>query len=81
VEVPEQGTSGRMEAYERLLGDAMDGDATLFARQEEVEASWAIVEPVLRLEEPLYEYPRGSAGPPEADRLVKKVGGWTPSPK
>jgi glucose-6-phosphate 1-dehydrogenase len=81
VERPAQGQEGRMEAYERLLGDAMDGDATLFARQDEVEASWAIVEPVLRLEEPLYEYECGTAGPPEADRLVKKVGGWTPSPK
>jgi len=47
VEVPEQGKSGRMEEYERLLGDAMDGDPTLFAGQDEVDASWAIVEPVL----------------------------------
>jgi glucose-6-phosphate 1-dehydrogenase len=81
VERPEQGKSGRMEAYERLLGDAMDGDGTLFAGQAEVEASWAIVEPVLRLEGPLYEYARGTTGPPEADRLVKRVGGWTPSPQ
>ena len=79
VEVPEQGKSGRMEEYERLLGDAMDGDPTLFAGQDEVEASWAIVEPVLRLEGPLYEYASGSAGPMEAARVVKKVGGWTPT--
>ena len=41
-----QGSGGRMEAYERLLGDAMLGDATLFARQDVVEAAWAIVDPV-----------------------------------
>jgi glucose-6-phosphate 1-dehydrogenase len=81
VEVPEQGKSGRMEAYERLIGDAMDGDAALFARQDEVEASWAIVEPVLHMTGPLYDYERGTVGPAEADRLVKKVGGWTPAPK
>jgi len=81
VEVPEQGKSGRMEEYERLLGDAMDGDPTLFAGQDEVDASWAIVEPVLRLDGPLYGYVSGSAGPMEAERLVKKVGGWTPTPK
>jgi glucose-6-phosphate 1-dehydrogenase len=68
-----------MEEYERLLGDAMDGDPTLFAGQDEVDASWAIVEPVLRLEGPLYEYASGSAGPMEAARVVKKVGGWTPT--
>jgi glucose-6-phosphate 1-dehydrogenase len=59
----------------------MDGDATLFARQDEVEASWAIVEPVLHMTGPLYEYERGTVGPSEANRLVKKVGGWTPAPK
>jgi glucose-6-phosphate 1-dehydrogenase len=80
VQVPEQGKAGRMEAYERLIGDAMAGDRTLFARQEEVDASWAIVEPVLHLEGPLYEYARGTTGPSEADRMVKRVGGWTPSP-
>src|SRR4029078_9564104 len=45
VEEPAQGEGGRMEAYERLLGDAMLGDATLFARQDVVEAAWAIVDP------------------------------------
>ena len=43
-----------MSAYERLLGDAMDGDATLFARQDAVEAAWAIVEPVLGSVTPLH---------------------------
>jgi glucose-6-phosphate 1-dehydrogenase len=72
---------GQLDAYERLLGDAMEGDATLFAREDVVEASWAIVEPVLRTDQPVYQYACGSAGPVEADRLVKRIGGWTPSPQ
>jgi glucose-6-phosphate 1-dehydrogenase len=72
---------GQIDAYERLLADAMEGDATLFAREDVVEASWAIVEPVLRTNDPVHEYACGSAGPAEADRLVKKIGGWTPGPK
>jgi glucose-6-phosphate 1-dehydrogenase len=67
---------GQMEAYERLLGDAMVGDSTLFGTQEVVEASWAIVDPVLG-EPARYEYKRGSTGPPEADQLVADIGGWT----
>jgi len=67
---------GQMEAYERLLGDAMVGDATLFGSQEVVEASWRIVDPVLG-EPAQYEYKCGTTGPPEADRLVADIGGWT----
>ena len=76
VEEPEQGKDGRMDAYERLLGDAMSGDATLFARQDVVEAAWAIVDPVIHGPSPMYEYECGSWGPPQADRLVDQVGGW-----
>jgi glucose-6-phosphate 1-dehydrogenase len=76
VEQPEQGKGTRMEAYERLLGDAMAGDATLFARQDVVEAAWAIVDPVIHGPSPMYEYEPGSWGPPQADRLVADVGGW-----
>ncbi len=72
----EQGKGGRMEAYERLLGDAMAGDATLFARQDVVEAAWAIVDPVIHGPSPMYEYEPGSWGPPQADKLVADVGGW-----
>jgi glucose-6-phosphate 1-dehydrogenase len=72
----EQGSSGRMEAYERLLGDAMNGDATLFARQDVVEAAWAIVDPILHGPSPMYQYEPGTWGPPQADRLVAEVGGW-----
>jgi glucose-6-phosphate 1-dehydrogenase len=76
VEQPEQGKNGRMDAYERLLGDAMAGDATLFARQDVVEAAWAIVDPVIHGPSPMYDYDAGSWGPAEADALVADVGGW-----
>jgi glucose-6-phosphate 1-dehydrogenase len=76
VEEPAQGSEGRMEAYDRLLGDAMLGDATLFARQDVVEAAWAIVDPVLQPAEPPIIYESGSWGPHEADRLVHDIGGW-----
>jgi glucose-6-phosphate 1-dehydrogenase len=76
VDEPEQGRDGRMDAYERLLGDAMTGDATLFARQDVVEAAWAIVDPVIHGPSPMYEYEPGSWGPKEADALTVAVGGW-----
>ena len=70
-----------MDAYERLLGDAMDGDATLFTRQDEVEAAWAVVQPVLEATTPLYDYDPGTWGPSEADALTAEIGGWhTPTP-
>jgi glucose-6-phosphate 1-dehydrogenase len=72
-----EGTGGRIEAYERLLGDAMVGDATLFASEDGIEASWTIVDQVLRISDPLYQYACGSTGPTEAERLVKGIGGWT----
>jgi len=75
-EGPEQGKEGRLDAYERLLGDAMAGEATLFARQDVVEAAWAIVDPVIHGPSPLHEYEPGTWGPKEADRLVEEVGGW-----
>jgi glucose-6-phosphate 1-dehydrogenase len=76
VEQPEQGKDGRMDAYERLLGDAMAGDATLFARQDVVEAAWSIVDPALRGGSPIHGYAPGSWGPQEADGLVAGAGGW-----
>jgi glucose-6-phosphate 1-dehydrogenase len=76
VDQPQQGQDGRMGDYERLLGDAMAGDATLFARQDVVEAAWAIVDPVIHGPSPMYEYECGTWGPPQADRLVADVGGW-----
>jgi glucose-6-phosphate 1-dehydrogenase len=76
VEEPAQGEGGRMEAYERLLGDAMLGDPTLFARQDVVEAAWAIVDPVIHGPSPLHTYEPGTWGPKEADALPAAVGGW-----
>jgi glucose-6-phosphate 1-dehydrogenase len=76
-----QGKGIRLDAYERLLGDAMAGDATLFARQDVVEAAWAIVDPVLHEPVPLREYEPGTWGPPEAERLAADVGGWNTAPE
>jgi glucose-6-phosphate 1-dehydrogenase len=76
MRLPEQGSEGRMEAYERLLGDAIAGDATLFARQDGVGLAWAIVDPVIRDGGRLHEYDPGTWGPPEAEALAKEVGGW-----
>jgi glucose-6-phosphate 1-dehydrogenase len=69
-----------MDAYERLLGDAMAGDSTLFAREDVVEAAWAVVEPLIHGPSPLYEYDPGTWGPKEADKLVEEVGGWNTPP-
>ena len=76
VEAGQQGSEGRMGDYERLIGDAMVGDATLFARQDVVEAAWAIVDPVIHGPSALHEYEPGSWGPVAADEMVKAVGGW-----
>jgi glucose-6-phosphate 1-dehydrogenase len=76
VDQPQQGADGRLGDYERLLGDAMAGDATLFARQDVVEAAWAIVDPVIHGPSPLYDYEPGTWGPREADQMVADVGGW-----
>ncbi len=65
-----------MAPYERLLSDAMDGDPTLFARQDEVEAAWEVVSPILGNVTPLHEYEPGTWGPAEADQLIAPDGGW-----
>jgi glucose-6-phosphate 1-dehydrogenase len=65
-----------MSPYERLLGDALRGDVTLFARQDTVEAAWQVVEPILGNVTPVHEYDPGTWGPPEADRIAAEVGGW-----
>ncbi|MEX2032338.1 MAG: 6-phosphogluconolactonase, partial [Dehalococcoidia bacterium] len=63
LKVVNQPEGDEMGAYERLLGDAMAGDATLFARQDAVEAAWAIVQPILGTATPLDEYQPGGGGP------------------
>ena len=65
-----------MEAYERVLGDAMAGDGTLFAREDYVEEAWRIVDPVLKAVTPVYEYEPHTWGPSEVDRRVTPPGGW-----
>lgn len=67
---------GEMEAYERVLCDAMNGDATLFARQDYVEEAWRIVDPALRTETPIFDYEKGSWGPSEVGLRVTPPGGW-----
>ncbi len=59
-----------MDAYERVLGDAMAGDRTLFAREDYVEEAWRIVDPVLKAGTPVFEYEPGTWGPKEVDRTV-----------
>src|SRR5262245_36993365 len=65
-----------MDAYERLLGDAMKGDATLFARQDYVEEAWRIVQPLLQEGGQVHEYGPGTWGPRRVDQLVSPSGGW-----
>jgi glucose-6-phosphate 1-dehydrogenase len=61
------------EAYERLLHDALDGDHTLFIREDEVERGWAVVQPVLDAPPPIATYRAGSWGPKAADELVRPL--------
>jgi glucose-6-phosphate 1-dehydrogenase len=80
--VATQGLGEEMSPYERLLTDAMDGDAELFSRQDVVERSWEIVDPVLGNVTPAHPYRQGSWGPEEADRLVRGDGHWhDPDPR
>jgi glucose-6-phosphate 1-dehydrogenase len=69
------------EAYERLILDAMRGDATLFTRNDEIEAQWGIVDPILAAwaqdtSSPIPQYPAGSAGPAEANALLDDGRRW-----
>ena len=71
-----QPTGDDMDAYERLLGDAMDGDAMLFAREDAVEAAWRVVQPILDTPTPVHPYAQGTWGPAEAEALAADIGGW-----
>jgi glucose-6-phosphate 1-dehydrogenase len=68
--------AGEMNAYERILGDAMEGDATLFAREDYVEEAWRIVDPMLKLGTPVFEYEPNTWGPSEVDARIAPPGGW-----
>jgi glucose-6-phosphate 1-dehydrogenase len=68
-------SAGEMDAYERVLGDAMAGDSTLFAREDYVEEAWRIVDPVLKAGTPVFEYEPKTWGPAEVEN-VTPPGGW-----
>lgn len=68
---------GEMGAYERLIGDAMAGDPTLFSRQDSAEAQWRIVDPILKSGTQLHEYDPGTWGPSRSDGIVRGYGGWS----
>jgi glucose-6-phosphate 1-dehydrogenase len=65
-----------MLPYERLLGDAIRGDASLFARKDAVEAAWRVVDPILENVTPIHEYGPNTWGPPEAEGIIAGNGGW-----
>ena len=71
-----QPSADEMDPYERLLGDAMDGEGILFTREDAVEAAWQIVQPILGNLTPVFEYEQKTWGPREADLLVADYGGW-----
>ena len=75
VEFAEQGGEGPTP-YEVLLLDAIRGDSSRFTRQDGVEETWRIFEPLLNDPPPVHGYAKGTWGPPEADRLVERYGGW-----
>jgi glucose-6-phosphate 1-dehydrogenase len=67
---------GFVEPYDRLLGDAMEGDALLFAREDEVETAWRIIDPLLEHPSSVHPYDPGTWGPAQADALAAPLGGW-----
>jgi glucose-6-phosphate 1-dehydrogenase len=69
-------TPDEMGAYERLIGDAMKGDANLFAREDSVEAAWRVVEPILGNAAPIHEYPKGCWGPEAANAILEGGMRW-----
>jgi glucose-6-phosphate 1-dehydrogenase len=64
------------EPYERLLGDAIDGSSQLFTRQDTIEETWRIVQPLLEEPGPVHPYESGTWGPDEADDLIRGVCPW-----
>ena len=68
--------AGEQDAYERVLGDALAGDQTLFAREDYIEEAWRIVDAAIKGPSPVHEYAPGTWGPPQANALIAKDGGW-----
>ncbi len=79
IEMLARDTSEEMDAYERLLQDAMSGDATLFAREDYVEEAWRIVDPVIKGNTPVYEYEPGNWGPAQVEERIVPPG-WVAEP-
>lgn len=74
--VAHESTGDDMAPYERLLGDALHGDRTLFSSEDAIEAAWRIVEPILRINDEPSPYDPGTWGPREAERIASDIGGW-----
>ena len=68
--------ANEMDAYERVLRDAMAGDATLFAREDYVEEAWRIVDPVLKANTQVYDYEPGTWGPAQVEQKLVPADGW-----
>jgi glucose-6-phosphate 1-dehydrogenase len=80
--ISEASDPAEMGAYEELLFDALRGNSARFARQDYVEEAWRILDPILRAGAPAHAYQRGTWGPPEADALIARDGGWfDPTPR
>jgi glucose-6-phosphate 1-dehydrogenase len=62
--------------YERLLGDAIEGQGDMFGRQDIIDAQWRILDPILNVQTPLYTYKPGGWGPVEAEQLIRPDGPW-----
>jgi glucose-6-phosphate 1-dehydrogenase len=71
-----QQQNDEMDAYEVLISAALIGDTAHFAREDEVEAAWAIVDPLLKVTSGPIEYPQGSWGPKQADDLIEGPCNW-----
>jgi glucose-6-phosphate 1-dehydrogenase len=67
---------GEETPYERLLGDAMKGDGSLFTREDAVEAAWMVVDQVIKHHPLVRPYKPGTWGPQQADTLIAADGGW-----
>ena len=74
--VTDEARAAGIDAYERLLHDAMNGDASLFAREDSVEHAWRIIDPILNASTPLSEYAPNTWGPTEVERLGTPCCGW-----
>jgi glucose-6-phosphate 1-dehydrogenase len=65
-----------MDAYERLIGDAMKGDLSLFSRQDSAEAQWRVVDSILDAGTPVYDYDPHTCGPRQSADIANPMGSW-----